>query len=308
MTTSPASAPRIASSRRYQLAVPEGLAVQEADQDGLEDVGVVPVVDPELYFGQVGVQVLGADLVPCSDDGALEKAPDALHAVRVDVSDHPLLFGALDRLMARVVVGDPEVGLKLVGVNGLGVGPRVPGDERVERGPLDVGDGLDTHLAATLDGSGDPRLADAVSGTCPAPLAADQRLIHLDNTKQGRPAREISPHGRPDTMAQVPRGLVGDADGPLDLVRADALLRLANQVDRHEPLPERKVRVVEDGPRGDAEAVAAPVAIELVAGADLRDGHVAAARASNRPRPAQLLKIFAASLFIAELLDQPKSD
>ena len=46
-----------------QLAVPEGLAVQEPEQNGLEDVGVVPVVDPELDFGQVGVRVLGADLV-----------------------------------------------------------------------------------------------------------------------------------------------------------------------------------------------------------------------------------------------------
>ena len=97
--------------------------------------------------------MLGADLVPCSDDGALEKAPDALHAVRVDISDHPLLFGVLDRLMARVVIGDPEVGLQLVGVDGLGVGPGVPGYEGMERGPLDVGDSLDTHLAATLDGS-----------------------------------------------------------------------------------------------------------------------------------------------------------
>ena len=206
--------------------------------------------------------------------------------------------------MARVVISDPEVGLQLVGVDGLGVGSCIPGDEGVERGPLDVRDGLDAHLAATLDGSGYPRLADAVPGTDAAPLAADQRLIHLDHTKQGRPSRDVAPHGRPDTMAQVPRGLVGDADRPLDLVRADALLRFADQVDGHEPLPEREVRVVEDRSRGDAEAVAAPVAVELVAGADLGNGHVAAARASDLTRPAQLFEVFPASLFIAELLDQ----
>ena len=99
-------------------------------------------------------------------------------------------------------------------------------------------------------------------------------------------------------------GLVGDTDRPLDLVRADALLRLADQVDRYEPLPERKVRVVEDGARSDAEAVAAPVAVELVAGTDLGDGQVPATGAAHASGPAQLFHIFAASFFVAELLDQ----
>ncbi len=49
-----AQAKRLLTSqlRPYQE---RSLAVQEADQDGLEDVGVVPVVDPELDLGQVGV-------------------------------------------------------------------------------------------------------------------------------------------------------------------------------------------------------------------------------------------------------------
>ena len=42
--------------------------MQEAEQDRLEDVRVVAVADPELDFGQVGVEMLRADLVPYPHD------------------------------------------------------------------------------------------------------------------------------------------------------------------------------------------------------------------------------------------------
>ena len=76
------------------------------------------------------------------------------------------------------------------------------------------------------------------------------------------------------------------------------LLRL--EVHGHEPLPQRKLGVVEDRPRGHREAVAASVAIELVPSGDLGYGHVTATRAGDTRRPAQLFEVFPAGLFGSE--------
>ena len=284
----------------HKLTVPKGVPVQEPHHDRLEDVRVVTVVEPEFDLGQVGIQVLRADLMPCADDRALQEAPDALYGVRVDLAYHPLLFGVLDRRMARVRVRDTEVGFQFIRVDGFGIGPGVPGDKRVKRGPLDVWDSLDTDLSTALDGSGDPRLA----GPDAALLTADKGFVHFDDTEESGAASDGALHGRPDPVAQVPRRLVGDANRSLDLVRADALLRLTNQVDGDEPLPERKVRVIEDGSRGNAESVAAPVTVELVPSLDLGDGQVPAPGATNFVGPAQLFEVLPAGIFVAEPLDK----
>ena len=55
----------------------------------------------------------------------------------------------------------------------------------------------------------------------------------------------------------MPRGLVAHADGALELVGTNALLGLYNEVEGEKPFPQGKVRVMEDGPGSNREAVAA---------------------------------------------------
>ncbi len=72
-----------------------------------------------------------------------------------------------------------------------------------------------------------------------------------------------------DAVAEVPDGPVGHADRPVQTgVGAHALLGLAEQVDRGEPLPERQVRVMHDGAGLHAEAVAASDAVPLASALD----------------------------------------
>lgn len=105
-------------------------------------------------------------------------------------------------------------------------------------------------------------------------------------------------------MAKIPRCLVREAQDALQLVGAHPLLGLAKQVDTQEPLPERKVGIVEDRPGSYAELVTAIVAIELVALYDLRNLARRAAWAHNGIGPAKSLKVFAALRFATELLNQ----
>ena len=60
----------------------------------------------------------------------------------------------------------------------------------------------------------------------------------------------------PDAMAHIPSRPVGaEAEGALDLERADALLTGEHQVDDAEPIAERLIRVLEDRPGDVGETI-----------------------------------------------------
>jgi hypothetical protein len=88
------------------------------------------------------------------------------------------------------------------------------------------------------------------------------------------------------------------------LICAHAFLGLAEQVNAEKPLPQGKVGIVEDCSSCYAELVAAMVAIKLVALYDLRNLVGRATRAHNGIRPAQRLKVLAALVLAAKLLNQ----
>src|SRR5687767_14513291 len=72
----------------------------------------------------------------------------------------------------------------------------------------------------------------------PRILAPDETLIRFND------ARELGghwglTHGVANAVAHEPLGLVGQREHAVKLMRADALLRRAHQVDRHEPLIQR---------------------------------------------------------------------
>ena len=241
-----------------ELPVGERVGVHDAPQGVSEDVRVVPVVEPPFQFFEVAVQMLRTDLVERADDGALQQAPDAFDAVRVHIADDPFLDGVTDDAVPRVGIPDAEVRQQLIGVDRLGLVLDVPVNESVERRLADVGDALKPYLAAALDRSRNPGLSDPVPGSHAAPAAADQGFVYFNDSEQCRPGQAVVAHRRADTVAQVPRGLVGHTERPLELVGAHALSRFQQQVDRYEPLPKLKVGIVHDGSGRDAELVVAP--------------------------------------------------
>ena len=91
-----------------------------------------------------------------------------------------------------------------------------------------------------------------------------------------------SVHCSANAVAEIPCRLVGDSKDALQLIGAHTLLRLTKKVDAQEPLPQGKVRVIEDRSSGDSELIAAIVAIKLVASlileilSDAQRGHIIA--------------------------------
>ena len=64
-----------------------------------ENVGVAPIVVPELKFGNVQRHVLGANFMEAADDTALEDRPEAFNRIGVNRADNILLPVMIDRLM-----------------------------------------------------------------------------------------------------------------------------------------------------------------------------------------------------------------
>src|SRR5262245_2562828 len=100
-----------------------------------------------------------------------------------------------------------------------------------------------------------------------------------------------------DPVLGEPGGLVAPAEQLVELVRREAVIRVEQQLDCEEPLPDRQVRVVEDGARGEAEEVPTAAAVEARPVANHADRSPVAPRAADAVGPAQLLEIAPAVLF-----------
>ena len=123
-------------------------------------------------------------------------------------------------------------------------------------------------------------------------------FVHFDSSVHHRLFRRR--HCRPDPMAQIPRRLVADSEGPLDLVGAHALAGFAEQVDGSEPLNERQMGIVEDAVCRDGELVIAVFAVENLGGFYEAHDRPFAARTFGLVRPAKALQKLAAKIVIGE--------
>src|SRR4051812_15954538 len=64
-----------------QVLVGESFTLDERQERVAEQVGVLPVVEPEANLVQVGRKVLGRELVERTHDAAVQEAPDVLDAL-----------------------------------------------------------------------------------------------------------------------------------------------------------------------------------------------------------------------------------
>jgi hypothetical protein len=286
-----------------ELSVGECVALNQAKNCIPEKERIVAVVEAPFKFIEVGGKMLDADLMVGADHGPLEQAPDVLDGVRVNVAPDPFFGGMIDGDMLCVGVPDALVADPAVRVDRCRSVIYDLVQEAMECSTIPAAYEAEPDLAASLNGSDDDRLVAAAVRPAAASgaLAAVPSLIGLDDPGELHP---VVGHRGADAMAEIPGGLIGDAQHPLQLVCANALLGLAHDVDGKEPLPQRQLRVVEDGADADAELVAAAVTIELPALDDPRDFVRVAARAADAVRPAQPFQVGVALVLAPEPFNQ----
>ncbi len=282
---------------RDQFFVGEAVGVDDALEGVPENVAVVAVVEPPLQFFEVTVKMLRTDLVKRSDDGSLEKRPYALDPVGMNGADNPLLCGVVDRLMARVVIRDPQVRLQFVGVDRFGLVLYRAADEVVQSVTPHVRNALKPNLAPALDRASNPSFVFAGTTAYTLRLAAHKGFVHFHDPEQCGAVKAVVPHCFPDAVTEIPCRAVGHAQRPTKLVRRHAFLRFAHEVDCEKPFTDRQVGVVHDRSRSHRELMLAGSALELMLHRKLEHVHIAAAHTCNSSRPPQTLKS-AKALFV----------
>lgn len=90
------------SRGRGQFRIAKRLAGHNPLHDIAERVLVVAVVDAELLLLDIGVEVLNADFVERTDDGAPEQAPYVLDTVSTNVTNEPLFVAVANAFVANV--------------------------------------------------------------------------------------------------------------------------------------------------------------------------------------------------------------
>jgi hypothetical protein len=190
-----------------------------------EDVDVLPVIVPELEFGDIQGHIFPADLVERADDAALEDRPEALNRVRMNRADDVFAIGMLDdfvlvrKFVFQIPVAGPLVGDQQADFVRDGFADKFGQDVRAHDARDDAALALDyadhrhlarTNAAATLRPI---VLVPLVLVVC---LAADERFVDLDNAS--KPLRVAFGKSGADAVAHVERGFIrAEAHDALDL-------------------------------------------------------------------------------------------
>jgi len=230
-----------------------------------EQVWIVPVVVPPFQFIQVGVQMLLADLMIGTHNRPLEQTPDAFNGVCMHLAAYPFLLGMVDGQMLRIMIANALVRYPFVRHDLFGVSGCELLNEALKLLSGRVRNNAHPHVTATLNNASNNGFIGKIV-PAPAPtdfLPTNEGFIDFDGSIEK--FRTGFRHSRTDTMAEIPRGLIGHANSSLDLIRRYAFLRFRHHVDRQKPLPERQMAVMEDRACRHGEMVVAGLAIILIA-------------------------------------------
>jgi hypothetical protein len=165
---------------------------------GAKNIGVFPIVIPELEFGNVQMQIFFADLVVCPDDSTLQDRPKALNRVRVDCADNVLtdavVNDAVGEAVMQPIVSRPGIGAEQADASGNGLA-----DKPLKHGTAGVLNHARNDVALTADctdyGSL-ARIAPPANANLFVPMpvsvvSADKGFINLDKCRRAssRPQR-----------------------------------------------------------------------------------------------------------------------
>jgi len=266
-----------------------------------EQIGTIPAIETELHFVQVGREMLRAKAMPRSDDAALKQRECGFHGVRVNVSPKPdILFpSVVDRLMFGIT-NRLAIGGKVVSHDYVNVLRNVFLNVPCQSSGLGIFGVEESHVTAALtDADNDllrvPLAAPALTVT--AQLSADIGFVHFDLTVEHWNVKFH--HGATYAMAEVPCGLIADAESALHLVRRKSLARFTDKQRSYKPFEQRKVRVMEDSASGNAELVVTLFAVQEFPG---KTGEFAsiATGALRAERPTKSFEEFTAAIIGVE--------
>ena len=258
-----------------------------------EQIGAFPAVEAEGHFVQVGLQVFGADLVPRSDDPALQERECGFDRVSRDASAvliPSIFFGSVVNSFVFQVTNGPRISRKIVSDNYFNILADVlldipsestgTGVTRVEESQIAIALPNADHNLLRFHGNLD---------TLPALATANVGFIHFYSTVKHGLVYFL--HGSTDAMTEVPCRLVGAfveaPDCALELTGAHALLGFAEEQDGHKPERQCQMGIIENRAGSHGELIAAFATGKLFTGVNPPHVAVFAARAFDAFGPSE---------------------
>ena len=157
----------IPTSQQTATAFVLALAIAEAaasvansasSKDGVEDIRVLTIVEPEGKFVQIQRQIFLAHVVIGAHNAALEQRPERLNVVRMHLAPNILASAVLDRFMANVAV-QIIVGLVLICRDESHLIVNDVADEARKRARILIANDTTDHVAFASDGPDDSGFA-----------------------------------------------------------------------------------------------------------------------------------------------------
>lgn len=268
-----------------------------------EKIVMLPAIESERHFVEVGAEMLGANFVPASRDAAFQERECRFNGIGVNVRSAPdVFFFPVIHFLVPMIADSLSVRRQFIGDNHVHVLGDIFFDVLCERTNFRVLGMEEAKIAVALADADDYFFVGAL---LPAPIfsramqaTADIGFIHLDRSIEHLAVYLF--HRRADAMAEIPSGFVADSECALDLAGGHSLFRFAEQERGEKPLVQGQVRVIENRASGDGELVVATLAVvERLFGFQFDSGHLAA-RALRASRPAQTGEHFAAFIISRE--------
>src|ERR1035437_2541475 len=207
--------------------------------------------------------MLCTDLMPSTDNAALEKREARFNAIRVDIAYCIDAILVLDRLVLAEDISIMQclwVALKFIGHNHINIVRDIFFDVLRQRTGLNIFGMKEPQCAATLpDADNNFFLALWMTNfmLVTALLPADERFVNLYRAvKFGTIYRRS--HSSADAMTEIPCGFIAlFAEHSVNLTGRNALLGFGQQVCDEEPLSQWQMGVMKHGSHGRRELVVA---------------------------------------------------
>ena len=237
-----------------------------------------------------------ANSVPRSNDPTLKKGERRFYGIGVNVSHDVNVAAVVDGFMRDACdLGGMGIRRKIVGNDHVNIGFDVLSNVLRERSGLHVIGMKESQIAVALANPDHDFFVVVLGGmTFTDGATPDVGLVHFNRAGEFSFGRLF--HRSADSVAEIPSGLVGDAESTLNLASRDALLCFTEKQCSHEPLFERQMGVVKDRASGHGKLVVTALAVEKLFVSLKLYSRVIAARALRSIVPAETAEQFAALL------------
>src|SRR5258705_1163425 len=256
------------------------------------------VIESECLFVKVSEKVKRFDRNVSTTKRPLEKRPKVFNAVVMHLPVN-ISFCMVDNFMSKVIL-KVAVRAKRIAVHGRAF-LNVFVDFALKRFALGIRNNHSPNLAMTFQQSHNGNLADIlVAASVPSCIfchalrqniavhiprfGPDKSFVNLNVSHEFLEGSSL--HRLANSVKQKPRALLGNANAPVNLIRANAVLRVDDQPHCSQPLVQANRTILHDGSQLDAEMLLTGQANPNAASPNKRVAVRLAAWASDTLRPA----------------------